>query len=117
MVTHKYDIPEVRLRRSRFAPIVVATFAVIAAWTYYRMISLDDAIRGHDASAFLWTALFLAAGHQIALAWFDRPFTVTVAQQFELDQLRVTVNVPLYNEDPAVIDRTIYALFSSVPAS
>jgi hyaluronan synthase len=111
MLPHKYDIPEVRLRKSRYAPVVVATFAVIIAWTYYRTISVDAALRGHDASAFLWTALFLAAGHQIALAWFDRPFTVTVAQQFELDRLRVTVNVPLYNEDPAVIDRTIYALF------
>lgn len=108
---HRYEIPEVRLLRSRYAPVVVMTFLAIGAWTLYRVFSLDRAFHGHDASALLWTALFVAAGHQIALAWFDKPFTVTLAQQVRLDQLRVTVNVPLYNEDPAVIDRTIYALF------
>src|SRR5215470_2615744 len=110
-VPHRYEIPEVRLLRSRYAPVVAVTFMAVGAWAFYRVLSLDNAFHGHDSSALLWTALFLAAGHQIALAWFDKPFTVTLAQQVQLDRLRVTVNVPLYNEDPAVIDRTIYALF------
>lgn len=110
-VPHRYEIPEVRLRRSRYFPVLAATVIVILAWTYYRAVAVDDAFKGHDSSAFLWTALFLAAGHQIALSWFDKPFSVTLAQQVQLDRLRVTVNVPLYNEDLAVIDRTIYALF------
>jgi hyaluronan synthase len=110
MVPHRYDVPEVRLRRSRYLPVVAATFIVILAWAYYRASSVIAALHGHDSSALLWTALFLAAGHQIVLAWFDRPFTVTLKQQFALDQLYVTVNVPLYNEDPHVIDRTIYSL-------
>ena len=112
MLPHRFDIPTVRLRQSRRMPIIAATFAVIIGWAFYRGLSLDEAFAGHDASAFLWTALFLAAGHQIALAWFDRPFTVTPRQQAMLDRLEVTVNVPLYNEDPDVIDRVIYALFS-----
>jgi hyaluronan synthase len=111
MLPHEYDIPEVRLRSSGYLPILAATLLVIVAWTSYRVISVSDALHGHDSSAFLWTALFLAAGHQIVLAWFDRPFTTTSRQQLFLDQLRVTVNVPLYNEDPEVIDRTVYALF------
>jgi hyaluronan synthase len=93
-------------------PIIAATFAVIIGWAFYRGLSLDEAFHSHDASAFLWTSLFLAAGHQIALSWFDRPFTVTPRQQGMLDRLQVTVNVPLYNEDQDVIDRAIYALFS-----
>jgi hyaluronan synthase len=109
---HRYDIPVVRLRRGGRLPVIAATFAVITAWAFYRGVSVDEALHGHDASAFLWTALFLAAGHQIALSWFDRPFTVTGDQQARLDRLRVTVNIPLYNEDPAVIDRAIYALLS-----
>jgi len=112
MLTHRYDIPVVRLRQSRRLPVIAATFAVIIGWAFYRGASVDRAIHGHDASALLWTALFLAAGHQIALSWFDRPFTVTPGQQAKLDRLRVTVNVPLYNEDPAVVDRVIYALLS-----
>lgn len=110
-VPHRYDIPEVRLLRSRYLPVVLATFVVILAWATYRALAVDRAFHGDDGSALLWTALFLAAGHQIALAWFDRPFTVNLGQQVGLDQLYVTVNVPLYNEDLAVIDRTIYALF------
>jgi hyaluronan synthase len=109
---HRYDIPSVRLRQSRRLPIIAATFIVIIGWAFYRGLSLDEAFHGHDASAFLWTALFLAAGHQIALSWFDRPFTVTTRQQAILDRLQVTVNVPLYNEDPEVIDRVVYALFN-----
>lgn len=111
VVPHRYDIPEVRLLRSRYVPVVAVTFVVILAWAYYRAVSVDHAFHGDDGSAMLWTALFLAAGHQIALAWFDRPFKVTLREQVDLDQLFVTVNVPLYNEDAAVIDRTIYALF------
>lgn len=111
VLPHRYEIPEVRLLRSRYAPVVVATFMAIGGWACYRAFSLNQAFHGNDASALLWTALFIAAGHQITLAWFDRPFTVTLAEQVRLDRLRVTVNVPLYNEDPAVIDRTIYALF------
>ena len=29
-----------------------------------------------------------------------------------LDRLRVTVNVPVYNEDPVLLDRALYALFT-----
>jgi hyaluronan synthase len=112
MLTHRYDIPVVHLRQSRRLPVIAATFAVITAWAFYRGVSVEEAFRGHDSSAFLWTALFLAAGHQIALSWFDRPFTVTPEQQEKLDRLKVTVNVPVFNEDPAVVDRDLYALFS-----
>jgi hyaluronan synthase len=111
VLPHRYDIPEIRLLRSRYVPVVIATFTVILAWALYRGLAVDRAFHGHDGSALLWTALFLTAGHQILLAWFDRPFTVNLRQQVALDQLHVTVNVPLYNEDPAVIDRTVYALF------
>lgn len=111
-LTHKYDIPTVHLRQSRRAPIIAATFVVIIGWAFYRGLSLDEAFQGHDASAFLWTTLFLTAGHQIVLSWFDRPFTVTPRQQEMLDRLKVAVNVPLYNENADVIDRVVYALFN-----
>ena len=49
---------------------------------------------------------------QLLLAWFQRPFTVTDAQRAKLDRLAVAAVVPCYNEDPAILDRTIYALFA-----
>ncbi len=49
---------------------------------------------------------------QFLLSWAQRPFTVTDAQNDKLARLRVAAVVPCYNEDPAILDRTIYALFS-----
>lgn len=109
---HRHDVPHVRLRTSRHRlAIIWATCGVVFAWAGYRAMEISRALHGQDSAALLWTALFLSAGHQITLAWLDRPFTVTPHQQAKLDRLRVCVNVPVYNEDPATLDRTLYALF------
>jgi hyaluronan synthase len=49
---------------------------------------------------------------QLALAWLQRPFKVSEAQQAKLDRLAVAAVIPCYNEDPAILDRTIYSLFA-----
>lgn len=49
---------------------------------------------------------------QLTLAWFQRPFKVNEIQSLKLDRLGVAAVVPCYNEDPAILDRTIYALFA-----
>jgi hyaluronan synthase len=109
---HRYDIPRVRLRNSKHRlAIIWATCAVVFTWAGYRALQISRALHGHDSAALLWTALFLSAGHQITLAWLDKPFTVSPRQQELLDRLFVCVNVPVYNEDPATLDRTLYALF------
>jgi len=48
---------------------------------------------------------------QLVLSWSQRPFTVTPAQRAKLERLAVAAVVPCYNEDPAILDRTIYSLF------
>jgi hyaluronan synthase len=48
---------------------------------------------------------------QLVLAWRQKPFTVTRRQGVQLAALKVTVVIPCYNEDPAILDRTIYSLF------
>jgi hyaluronan synthase len=58
----------------------------------------------------IWAVLFLFAAVQGILAWFERPYTVKRWERARLNRLRVTVNVPVYNEDPALLDRTLYAL-------
>jgi hyaluronan synthase len=49
---------------------------------------------------------------QLVLAWLQRPFTVTGPQAAKLGRLRVAAVVPCYNEDPTILDRTIYSLFA-----
>jgi hypothetical protein len=110
-LAHEYDIPDVTFRPLRglaFFPLVMVTVGSVA---------LHDASLGRHLFADPWmltawgiALVFVVA--QIALAWLQKPYTVTRRQQAQLDRLWVTVNIPVYNEDPAILDRTIYALFS-----
>jgi hyaluronan synthase len=65
---------------------------------------------GWNRSPVLLAAWVIALGFvtgQLVLSWRQRPFTVTGRQQRQLDQLAVTVVIPCYNEDAAILDRTI----------
>ena len=46
------------------------------------------------------------------LSWFDKPATASADGRRYLDQLHVTVAVPVYNEDPALLDRCLYAMIN-----
>jgi hyaluronan synthase len=59
----------------------------------------------------VWAISLVFVILQVIMAWWQRPFTVTPRQAAQLDQLRVTVVIPCYNEDAAILDRTIYSLF------
>ena len=110
-MTHEHDIPTVEWRKPRTVLRVTGVTVVLALalarhvwyldyWTHYRVLTV------------LWTVTFLAIGVQWLLSWLERPYTVTPQQQEELDRLKVTVTVPVYNEDPEIVDRTIYSIVS-----
>jgi hyaluronan synthase len=112
-VTHEHDIPTVQWRRPRTVLRVIGVTVVLALalarhvwyldyWVHYRVLTV------------LWTVTFLAIGVQWLLSWLERPYTVTPQQQRELDRLKVTVTVPVYNEDPEIVDRTIYSIVSQI---
>lgn len=48
---------------------------------------------------------------QLVMSWSQKPITATRRQQAQLAGLRVAVVIPCYNEDPKILDRTIYSLF------
>jgi hyaluronan synthase len=54
---------------------------------------------------------FVVTAFQWMTAWLERPYTVTPVQQARLDRMSVTVNIPVFNEDPEVLDRVLYAVF------
>jgi len=58
----------------------------------------------------LWSVGFAWMGLQWVLSWLDKPRKVTPREQRRLNVMRVTVIIPLYNEDPQVVDRVLYAL-------
>src|SRR5262249_60978777 len=43
---------------------------------------------------------------------FERPIALPAVQQARVNRLKVTVNIPVYNEDPLILDRALYALFT-----
>ncbi|GAA1102496.1 glycosyltransferase family 2 protein [Nocardiopsis metallicus] len=51
----------------------------------------------------VWLACF-ALLWWVPLAWFERPFRITADQREALDRLFVTVQIPVYNEDPRVLE-------------
>lgn len=101
----RYEIPEVTFRRKEARGLVL-TVVVVAGWVSWHL--------GWQA---LW--LLLCAGPATAfravsfvLSWFDKPVTVEAAGRERIDQLHVTVAVPVYNEDAALLDRCLYALMN-----
>jgi hyaluronan synthase len=107
---HRYDIPEVTIRRSRLAVVATCLGFLIAAELVHHL----DIIATHPEERVLmiiWMFTFTVSFIQLVLAWRDQPFTVTPLQQHRLDRMTVTVSIPVYNEDPELIDRALYALF------
>ena len=109
-MTHAYDIPIVRFRRPGGATWIV--FVIGAAIGIWRRADLYVAYeRAHLLMGTL-AVLFVLTLIQLAVAMFERPYTLTPARQARVDRLKVTVNIPVYNEDPLILDRALYALFT-----
>jgi len=88
---------------------VFLTCVLVAAMLAWRM----QATWGHR----LYLPVLLAALPSFAfrvfswlMSWRDRPVRASRSAQKSLDRLNVVVTVPVYNEDPALLDRCIYAL-------
>lgn len=108
---HEYNIPTATAVRPPLAPVLVGVSIVIGLsvarhvyyidmWANYRLITV------------IWTVSFSFTAVQWVVSWLERPYTVTREQQAHLDRIRVTVNIPVYNEEPVVLDRVLYSLFA-----
>lgn len=107
---HEYKIPTVTIKKPRSFLWVTGVAAVvfllaarhvwfIMSWEKYRFLAV------------LWMTYFVITAFQWMTAWLERPYTVTPVQQARLDRMSVTVNIPVFNEDPEVLDRVLYAVF------
>jgi hyaluronan synthase len=110
-VKHAYDIPTVTILRPRAYAWIAAGAVVFLAVLVIRHIWFIASWGRYRPLAILWMAYFVLTAFQWVLSWFERPRTVNETQQARVDRMRVTVNVPVFNEDPEVLDRVLYALF------
>lgn len=108
-MTHEHEIPIVRIRTPRarwwmmsvglvLGVLAVRHLVLVLDWNRYRSLTL------------VWTAYFALSAFQWALAWLERPVRVGPGAQASLDRLRVTVCIPVFNEDPEVLDRVLFAV-------
>lgn len=103
-------IPEIRFARHRRWVLLLIPAATIGFWAFRHLLS------ARTGQALAGAGLFFMASvvWHLALAWTDRPFTVTSRQERGLNSLFVTINVPVYNEDPQTLRRVAYSLFDQV---
>ena len=110
-MNHSYDIPVVTLRRTRRVTLVSIIGLVFFGLLLHHVAIIADG-EGDRILMVIWSVTFAISMVTLILSWRDRPYTVTAAQQEQLDRLYVTVNVPVYNEDHLLLDRDLFALFN-----
>lgn len=106
-------LPRAELRSKRF-PLCIALLIITGLlWSARHVESTEAIIDGHPHEfAALWVIVFVSLTWHLTLAWCERRYVVTPRQQRQIDRLRVTCNVPVYNEDPEVLVRVVQALFA-----
>jgi hyaluronan synthase len=103
-----YPIPSVTFshRRARGAALTALLIASLVAWrlayAWHHEVPLGLLAAVAPVFAF-------KAGSWL-LSWKDEPVRVGRRAQEYLDRLCVVVTVPVYNEDPALLDRCLFAL-------
>ncbi len=111
-LNYAYDVPAVRFGRSAVPLILALSLLLVAVRTGWHLAY----VLTHAAYWTLmpiWALTFLVPCTTLFLSWLDRPYTVTSRQQQQLDRLFVAVAVPVYNEDPELLDRCLWSLANS----
>jgi hyaluronan synthase len=109
-----YSLPSVRVRHlhASWTWVLVVTWAtILVVQRRSHLFSVFRLNRGATGALAVFAVLVALSLLQWLLSWIERPFDVTKDEARELDQLFVTVNVPVYNEDPHILDRVLYSLF------
>jgi hyaluronan synthase len=107
---HEYEIPQISICRPR-SYVWIAGVSVILAFLAVRHAWFIMSWGRYRPLAILWTMYFVISALQWGISWLEHPFAVDEAGQFEVDRMLITVSIPVFNEDPEVLDRVLYALF------
>jgi hyaluronan synthase len=105
-----YDLPRVRYRHSGMALLSVLAVLFFAARLYWRILAASPASR---PLAGVWVLTVAAVAFQLIVSLRDKPAKVTSRQARQLDELLVVAVIPVFNEDPAILDRSLWSLANS----
>ncbi len=104
-----YQIPDVSFRqRWPLAVILLAFGASTAALS--RHIAFIGYFTSYRPLMIIWTLAFGFSAVQWLLSLGDQPWRLSRTEKLALRALTVVVNVPVFNEQPATLDRCLYSL-------
>ncbi len=90
----------------------VLPFAATVGWAAWHLLQLtvwrDHADPGMSV---VWLVSFCLLWW-LPVCWLERPATVTEAEQRSVDALRVTIQIPVYNEDPEALHACLRSVFA-----
>jgi hyaluronan synthase len=92
---------------------LILTLVGIVAWTYHHYLSVSHLVRRESVYPFtiIFAGVFLFLAWQLVAAWFDVPVELKTARQHSLvGAMKVTLNVPVYNEDPALLMKVLRSI-------
>ena len=103
-------IPRAHMSVKRLQALAPPVAVVTGFWISRHIEALSKT--GHGSLLQVtWAAMGALVIVNLVLAWTERAAAVTSRQQRQLDRLQVTVNVPVYNEDPDALRLMIASLF------
>jgi hyaluronan synthase len=103
-----YDIPVTTFSRKGARGLFLSCVLVAAMLTWRTRASWHHPVYVPVLAAAMPLLAFRAFSW--LMSWRDRPVAVGPVAQARLDMLNVVVTVPVYNEDPALLDRCLFAL-------
>lgn len=109
-LTGSYDVPRASYN-TRHGQLGLAVTVILLSGIVLRYARFVWEHAAYRPLIGLWVLMTLMAAIQWITSWRDKPWQVlSRAHERYLDDLRVVVNVPVYNEAPAILDRALWAL-------
>jgi hyaluronan synthase len=110
-------VPTVEIRRHGWVaaiPVLLGLLGII--WTVRHVWLMSAVYSGQELHRMSfetsWALSFVFLAAQVFLAWREPIYEVTRTQQLALDTMTVTVNVPVYNEDPECLARGLHSILA-----
>lgn len=87
------------------------TAAALIGWSSFRFLGSYTPAGFSHHFTIVYTLLFLSLTWQVALYTLEKTYKITAEEKVTLDQQKVTVLIPCYNEDPAYLRACLASIF------
>jgi hyaluronan synthase len=101
------EIPRIQFRIGRRGVWAALAIGVMLLSEIIRRFIIPLRNTSQEVVIGAWLLVFILNLGIYAFAWMEKPFTVTEEQRAELDDLQFAVVIPVFNEDPAVLNLCI----------